>query len=66
MNPSNFKKQVPFAVEIIYKTNIPLIVGFKVFIAVLMKSSVFWDITPRNPLKVNGRFGGTCRLHIHG
>jgi hypothetical protein len=25
-----------------------------------MKSSIFYDTTPRNPLKVNRRFGGTC------
>jgi hypothetical protein len=29
-----------------------------------MKSSIFLDITPCNPLKVNRRFGGTCRLHL--
>jgi hypothetical protein len=29
-----------------------------------MKSSIFWDITPCSPLKVNRRFGGTCRLHL--
>jgi hypothetical protein len=27
-----------------------------------MKSSVVWNITPRNPLKVNRHYGGTCRL----
>jgi hypothetical protein len=31
-----------------------------------MKSSVFWDITPCSPLKVNGQFGGTCHLHLQG
>jgi hypothetical protein len=31
-----------------------------------LKSSIFWDITPCSPLKVNRRFGGTCRLHIQG
>jgi hypothetical protein len=31
---------------------------------VVMKSSVFWDITPCSRLKVNRRFGETCRLHI--
>jgi hypothetical protein len=31
-----------------------------------MKSSIFWDITPCSPLKVNWRFGGTCRLHPQG
>jgi hypothetical protein len=24
-----------------------------------MKSSIFWDITPCTPLKINRRFGGT-------
>jgi hypothetical protein len=28
------------------------------------KSSVFWDVTPCGLLKVNQRFGGTCRLHL--
>jgi hypothetical protein len=32
----------------------------------VMMRSVFWDITPCSPLKVNRRFGGTCRLHLHG
>jgi hypothetical protein len=31
-----------------------------------MKSSVFWDTTLCSPLKVNGRFGGTSRLHLQG
>jgi hypothetical protein len=28
-------------------------------------STIFWDIRPCSPLKVNGRFGGTYRLHLH-
>jgi hypothetical protein len=31
-----------------------------------MKSPVFWNITPCSPLKINGRVGGTCRLHHQG
>jgi hypothetical protein len=31
-----------------------------------MKSSVFWDITPCNAVKVNHRFGGRYRLHLKG
>jgi hypothetical protein len=31
-----------------------------------MKSSIFWDITPCSPLKVNIHFGGTCRPHLQG
>jgi hypothetical protein len=34
--------------------------------AVVMKGIIFWDITPCIPLKVNWRFGGTCRPHLHG
>jgi hypothetical protein len=41
-------------------------VGFEVPAAVVMKRSVFWDITPRSPLYVNRCFGGTCRLHLQG
>jgi hypothetical protein len=35
-------------------------------IMVELKSSVFWDIMLRSPLKVNRCFGGTCRLHLQG
>jgi hypothetical protein len=31
-----------------------------------MKSTIFRDTTPCSPLKVNGRFGGTYRLHLQG
>jgi hypothetical protein len=41
-------------------------VGLEVLTAVVMKSTIFWDITPRSLLKVNRRFGGTYRLHLHG
>jgi hypothetical protein len=34
--------------------------------AVVVKSSVVWDITPCSALNVNRRFGGTCRLHLQG
>jgi hypothetical protein len=33
-------------------------VGFAVLTAVVMNSTIFWDITWCNPLKVNRRFGG--------
>jgi hypothetical protein len=42
------------------------IVGFGVLSAVVMKISVFWDITPCTALKVNSSFGGTRRLHLQG
>jgi hypothetical protein len=32
----------------------------------LLKSSVFWDVTPCSPLKVNHRFGRICRLQPRG
>jgi hypothetical protein len=41
-------------------------VGYEVVTSVVMKSTVFWDITPCSPLNVNRRFGGTYRLHFHG
>jgi hypothetical protein len=40
--------------------------GFEVLKPVVMKSSIFWDITPFNPFKVNRRFGGIRRLHRQG
>jgi hypothetical protein len=43
-----------------------LVVGFEVLTAVIMRSSIFWDITPCSPLSVNRRFGGTYRLHLQG
>jgi hypothetical protein len=41
-------------------------VGFEILTAVVMKSAIFWDITPYNPLKVSQRLGGTYRLHLQG
>jgi hypothetical protein len=41
-------------------------VGFEVLTAVVMKSTIFWDITSCCPLSVNRRFGGTYRLHLQG
>jgi hypothetical protein len=38
-------------------------VGFEVLTAVVMKNTIFWDITPCSPLSVN-RFGGIYRLHL--
>jgi hypothetical protein len=37
-------------------------VGFEVFTAVVMKSIIFWDMTPCSPLSFNRCFGGTYRL----
>jgi hypothetical protein len=41
-------------------------VEFEVLTPVVMKSTIFWDITPRSPLRVNRRFGGTYCLHLQG
>jgi hypothetical protein len=40
--------------------------GFEVPTVVVIKNSVFWDITPSSLLKVNLHFGGTCDLHLQG
>jgi hypothetical protein len=37
------------------------LVGFEVLTPVVMKNSVFWDITPCSPLKVKRRFRWTYR-----
>jgi hypothetical protein len=43
-----------------------LYVGFEVYTSVVMKSIIFWDMTPGNPLSFNSRFGGTYLLHLQG
>jgi hypothetical protein len=45
-------------------SNKQYLLELEVLTAVVMKSSIFWDITPRSPLKVNKRFRGTYRLHL--
>jgi hypothetical protein len=39
-------------------------VGFEVFTAVVLKSIIFWDMTPCSPQSCTRRFGGTSRLHL--
>jgi hypothetical protein len=41
-------------------------VGFEILTAVVMKSTIFWDITPCSLLQVNRRSGGTYSLHFQG
>jgi hypothetical protein len=41
------------------------LVGFDVLTAMVMKRYL-WDITPSSLLRINRRFGGTCRLHLQG
>jgi hypothetical protein len=40
------------------------VLDFEVFVAVAMKSGVFWDIMPCTLPKVIRRFEGTYRLYI--
>jgi hypothetical protein len=39
-------------------------VGLEVLTAVVMSSTISWDVTPYSPLKVNRHFGATYRLHL--
>jgi hypothetical protein len=39
---------------------------FEVLTTMVMKNTIFWDITPCSPLEVNRRFGETYRLHLQG
>jgi hypothetical protein len=39
---------------------------FEVLTAVVVNNTIFWDITPCSPLRVDRRFGGTYRLHVQG
>jgi hypothetical protein len=55
---------VEFNYIIKYKYNF---VAFEeVLTAVVMKSNIFWNITPCSPLKINRSFGGTYHLHLQG
>jgi hypothetical protein len=42
------------------------IVGFAVFTAVVMKSIIFWDMTPCSPLGFDRGFVETYCLHLQG
>jgi hypothetical protein len=52
--------------RIILKWILKKYVGFEVLTEVVMKSTVFWYITPCSPLKVNRNFGGTYHHHLQG
>jgi hypothetical protein len=62
----------PWAGLLKYQGSIPnggkifFYVGFEVSTAVVMKSIIFWDMTPCSLLSCNRRFGGTYRLHLQG
>jgi hypothetical protein len=38
--------------------------GFQDLAAVVMQSTIFWDITSYSPFNVNRRYAGTYRLHL--
>jgi hypothetical protein len=40
-------------------------VRFEVHTADVMESTIFWNITPHSPMKVNGRFRGTSQARNH-
>jgi hypothetical protein len=40
--------------------------GNKLLSTYEMNSTIFWDVTPRSPLKVSRRFRGTYRLRLQG
>jgi hypothetical protein len=46
-----------------HETEITYVV-FEVLTAAVTKSTIFWDITPCSPLRVNWHFRGTYRLHL--
>jgi hypothetical protein len=54
-----YSKIICFQIHVIY-------VGFEVLTAVVMKNSIFWDMAPCGPLKVNRYLGGKWKLHLQG
>jgi hypothetical protein len=50
MNKQSIYREV---VVIHFSTIFLVFVGFEVLIAMVMKSTIFWDVTPCSPLKVN-------------
>jgi hypothetical protein len=55
-----------YILSVLWHPKIPHRVGFEVFTAVVMKSVIFWDMTPCSPLSCTRRFGGTYCLHLQG
>jgi hypothetical protein len=54
------------SVKINFPPKLIAFIWFNDLTAVVMKSSIFWDITPCSPLKINRLFEGTHRLHLQG
>jgi hypothetical protein len=57
---SETKISLSEASALIRVSNVKINVGSEVLTQMIMKSSIFWDITPCSPLEVNRHFGGTC------
>jgi hypothetical protein len=51
---------------IAYVNHRKVLVPNKILTSVVTRNTIFWNITPCSPLKVNRRFGGTYRLHLQG
>jgi hypothetical protein len=51
---------------IYFSINKSLFGRFEVLTAVVMKSTIFWDMTPCSPLKFTRYFVRTCRLLLQG
>jgi hypothetical protein len=47
-------------------SNVNEVVGFEVLTAVVVKNTIFWDITPCSPLNASRCFGITYRLNLQG
>jgi hypothetical protein len=49
-----------------FGNKIMLLLSILMKMKIKLKGSVFLDVIPRNPVKVNQHFGGTCHLHFQG
>jgi hypothetical protein len=65
LDGSSFTHRSPSRAIIALRLNKSYSIGFEVLTAVVMKSPIFWNITPCIPLIINRRFGGPRRLHFH-
>jgi hypothetical protein len=48
------------------KKVLPIRIEIEVLSAVVMKSNIFWDITPCSPLKINQCLGGSHCFYFQG
>jgi hypothetical protein len=59
-------KHLPGDTKKNHEKSVMIVVGLEVLTAVVMKSSIFWDIKPCSLLKFNRHFRGICSLHLQG